>query len=147
VRIERATIDEIRPITEMATRFENETSHVKVDVEHSVKNYTRFYGQGNGGMIALKTDDGGIVGGLGYVIAPDLHFPRILAVETFWFVLPDFRGEGLKLMLEFEKIAEERGCDCTAMIHLSDSHPAALEKIYRRKGYELVEKHYVRRLK
>lgn len=142
----KALRSEIRAITEMATNFEKATKFVKVDVEHSVRSYEKFYDLNIGGMIALKTTEDIIVGGLGYVISEELHFPRLLAIETFWFVLPEYRGKGLLLWDELEKIANEQKCNAIAMIHLEDSSPEILSRLYRRRGYVLVEKHYVKEI-
>lgn len=147
MQVERLAISDIPALMLVMKNFEAETGYVKVDVDLCTANYTKFCEQGIAEIAALRSGSGELVGGLGCIIHDDLHWPRKMAVETFWFVLPEYRGDGLKLFAEFEKIAKERGCDYTAMIHLTDSHPEALEKIYRRKGYELVEKHYVRRLK
>jgi GNAT superfamily N-acetyltransferase len=141
----KATVNEIREITEMATRFEECTNHVLVDVDHSVKNYTRFITEGIGAMFGVRID-GEVVGGLGCIKSYDLHYPRMLAVETFWFVLPEHRGFGMQLWEEFEKWAKEEKCDYMAMIHLSDSSPEILERLYVRKGYELIEKHYLKKV-
>lgn len=142
----KATLDDIRPITEMAKRFEECTEHVPVDVEYAIKKYTSIISQGIGAMFGYKVGDK-IVGGLGCIKGDDLHYPRSIAIETFWFVLPEYRGCGMELLKAFDEWAKEEGCDYQAMIHLSDSMPDTLEKLYKFKGYKLVEKHYVKAVK
>lgn len=145
--IREARLDEVRAVTEFMTRFESCTEHVKVDVDHATKTYERIVKSGMGAMLVLFGEDGAIQGGLGCIKAPDLHFPRMIAVETFWYVGEEFRGKGILLFLAFEEWAKRNGCDACAMIHLSDSYPASLEKFYTRNGYKLVESHYVKELK
>ncbi len=146
--IREARIDEVRAVTEFMTRFESCTEHVKVDVDHATANYETFIREGRGAMLVLFDDvTGAIQGGLGCIKGSDLHFPRTMAIETFWYVGEEFRGKGTLLFQAFEEWARRNGCDACAMIHLSDSYPETLEKFYVRNGYELVEKHYVRELK
>jgi len=142
--ITEATIEEIPVITQLCKKFEQATSHVTVDIEHSIKSYTRFIESGIGTMLLLKKD-GEIIGGLGCLKYPDLHSGELTAVETFWFVDPQHRGKGLKLFDAFEAWADKHGCVNKAMIHMVDSYPDILEKLYIRKGYKLIEKHYVKR--
>jgi GNAT superfamily N-acetyltransferase len=127
----------------MAKNFEAHTAHVMVDPDYTTRKYLDLIAKGMGVVFVLEVA-GVIVGGIGGLKGPDLHWPRVIAVETFWFVLPEYRGAGLKLMSRFEQWAEENNCDAVAMVHLADSHPEILEKLYTRKGYQLVEKHYVK---
>ena len=142
--ITEATIDEIPEMTRIAQGFEQASSHVKVNYEHSVKTYINFINSGIGVVLLLKKDNV-IIGGLGAIKAPDLHEGVMMAIETFWFVSPEHRGRGLTLFDAFEEWAERNGCIDKAMIHMVDSYPGILEKFYTRSGYELVEKHYVKR--
>lgn len=141
--IYRAAREQIRAITEMAKLFETCTAHVLVDVEYAIRKYETLFDQGIGYMFGMEKD-GQTVGGLGCIKGEDLHYPRTMLIETFWFVRPEYRGEGIKLMDAFEFLADELGCDCTAMIHLSDSMPDSLARLYEMRNYELVEKHYIR---
>jgi len=98
-----------------------------------------------GGILSLE--EGGVLqGGLGYLISIDLHFPRKIAIETFWFVLPQYRGPGLKLLDAFEELAKKEGCQQVALVHLSDSFPERLKALYLRRGYNFVESHYVKEM-
>jgi len=141
--IREAAYSDIYDVGVMAKNFENHTVHVKVDPGYTALVYWRHILKGTGVVFVIERE-GQIVGGLGGIKGPDLHYPRIIAVETFWFVLPEHRGEGLKLMEKFEQWAVDQKCDAVAMVHLSDSQPKVLEKIYARKGYSLVEKHYLK---
>lgn len=141
--VTEATLAEVPKITILCKAFENETAHVKVDISHSIKSYCKFIDSGVGAMLLLKRD-GEIIGGLGCLHYPDLHSGELTAVETFWFVDPGHRGKGLMLLDEFEKWAARQECTKVAMIHMVDSHPDILEKLYIRRGYKLVEKHFVK---
>jgi len=139
----KAKKEDIREITEMAKHFEGCTEHVPVDIEHSIRKYEELFDRGIGHMFGVKVRDI-VVGGLGCIKAEDLHFPRTMMIETFWFVLPEYRGIGAKLLDMFDDLAMEERCDGKALIHLSDSFPEILETLYVQRGYKLVEKHYVK---
>lgn len=143
--IRRVELKEVKSVIEMAKRFENETAFVPVDIDHATKMYSGLIGSGKGVMIALFKDDK-VVGAIGGICGPDLHYPRTVGIETFWFVIPECRGDGVRLLNFFEQWAKEKGCDYTALVHLADSHPESLKKLYERRGYDLVENHYMRRI-
>lgn len=145
----RTNIREAKPeeaiiVSKFMKQFEAETAFVKVDPDHAGKLYEKMIRNGTGHMFILETDEGEMVGGLGCVVGPDLHYPRVIAVETYWFVSPDYRGAGLMLLAFFEKWAKENNCDAVAMVHLLDSMPTKLKKLYERRGYVLIENHYLK---
>lgn len=143
--IREARIDEVRKVTEFMKQFEQHTGFVKVDVEHATKQYERFIANKIGAVIILEDDNTGeLYGGMGVIALPDIHCGIMTAVETFWFVSPEHRGQGLKLLKAFEDWSKEKNCKRLALIHLADSYPEILEKVYKRKKYQLVEKHYLR---
>jgi hypothetical protein len=141
--IKVATIPDIRPIIEMAQNFRDISAFVDVDVDICVNTYTDFINRGAGGLLFDETW-GKINGAIAFVKAPDLHYPRMIAVETFWYVDPECAGVGLSLWRAFERWAKENKCDQVAMIHMMDSTPESLEKWYTRRGYTLAEKHYTK---
>jgi len=95
------------------------------------------------GLFALYEGDD-LIGGLGCIKAPDLHDGRLTAIETFWLVLPEYRGQGMKLFKVFEQWAAEQGCEKKAMIHMADSFPEVLGRFYAKKGYKLAELHWIK---
>src|SRR5208283_3886472 len=144
--IRAAKISEVRKVTEFMKAFEQASATVKVDVEYSIKRYQDFIASGKGQMLMLVDENDELHGSLGYLIAPDIHTGNLIAVETYWYVDPKHRGHGIKLVKEFERIARERGCKYTAMIHMMDSYPVELEKVYEHMNYRLIEKHYLKEL-
>jgi GNAT superfamily N-acetyltransferase len=143
----KATIEDVRPITEVMQIFRDCTKIILVDVETCVNTYANLINSGRGAMFGYKIEDK-IVGGLGCIKGDDLHYSRTIAIETFWFVLPEARkfGIGIELLNTFESWAKEEKCNYTAMIHLSDSYPEILENLYIQRGYNLAEKHYLRKV-
>jgi hypothetical protein len=141
-----ATTEEIKEIISLAKQYEGGFSqHVKVNVDHATKAYLHMVETGLAIVFALKNGTG-IIGGLAALKYPDINSGIMTAVECFWFVNPDQRGEGMKLLDSFEKWGSNNNCQRLALIHLEDSYPDVLQRIYKRKGYRLTESHYVKEL-
>ena len=143
--IRKTTIDELPWVMGLFKAFEKETKFVLGDVDHAVKVYRRFLESGIG-VVFISMDHNRLQGGLAAIWAEDLHWRGRFAVETIWFVDPADRdmGVGTQLLNAFEEWAKSEGCHKVAMIHLSDSYPEILEQYYVSKGYQLMEKHYVK---
>ena len=141
-RVEQATEGEFYLAARVAKGFEKCSKHVKIDVEYLTKRYKSLSQAGVGAVFVLKNQER-IVGVFSCLKAADIFTGDALAIETGWFVLPEFRGAGLKLLTAFDAWAKEQGCKRKALIHMEDSFPEALKKLYVRKGYSLVESHYV----
>jgi GNAT superfamily N-acetyltransferase len=62
--------------------------------------------------------------------------------EVFWWVEPEHRGEGVKLLREAEKRAKHAGAQTMQMIAPTDK----VAGLYQRFGYEFVEAAYQKSL-
>lgn len=131
--------------TAVTKGFDSESKFVTTHEEYTNNKYITMIEEGIAHVLVID-DDGVIKGALGFIVAPDLHEDVTVAVETFWFVLPEYRGGGKELMFAFEKMAKELGCKRTAMIHMVDSMPDTLETFYQKNGYKLIEKHYTKEI-
>jgi len=143
IRIVKAS--EIRRVVEFMKQFEQASKYVTVDIEHATKTYEYMVEQGAATVMVME-EDGEITGSFGFIECPDLHSGERMLVETFWFTDPLKRGRGLLLLNAFEKYAKDNSINKIAMIHMVDSYPERLEKLYLKRGYKLIEKHYVRQL-
>ncbi len=143
--IRMARADECVAIATFMKRFEEDSALIRVDVEHTARMHAEAINRGSG-VIFLLCDDatGEIHGGLGAICGPSMISEEKMAVETFWYVAPEYRGQGVRLMAAFEEWAKRQGCQKVAMVHLADSHPESLGAFYLRRGYKLIETHYVR---
>lgn len=96
---------------------------------------------GNIGKIFVVRDNGIIVGCLGGVFILDQFNGRGVAMENFWFVLPEFRRSraGIDLLDAFEAEAKQRNCKKILMAHLKIEGAEVLEKFYQKRGYSLIE--------
>ena len=124
-------------------QFEQASAQVKVDVEYTFKKYYSMMEKGMA-HILIAEEEGEILGAIGFIVGPDLHEEKKVAVETFWFVAPEHRGIGAHLFYAFEKRATELGCKRKAMVHMVDSYPESLKAFYEKNGYHLAECHYIK---
>ncbi len=127
-------------------KFEKDSRFIKVNPEVAHKTYSDLISKGIGKVFILcDNETGAMAGGMGMLKAPDLHDGVMTAVETFFFVAPEYRnGWGaFSLLRAFDKWAKETGCKRKALIHLVDSSPERLKRLYEIMGYTLVESHYI----
>lgn len=110
-------------------------------------NWTLFLEKNIGAMWAFLKD-GKPVGLLGGILAPDMNDGELLAVETFWYVMPEHRNsmESIKLLMVFELWARDVGAKRIMMAHLLSSMPEKLASYYEKRGYRPLEINYVKEL-
>lgn len=110
-----------------------------------VRTWRTFLSAGVAEVFIIETD-GVITGMLGAMIYPDPNDGALVATEMFWYVAPEARGAGLRLLRDFEAWATDRGAARLIMVHLHDLMPEALAKLYQRRGYRPVETHYIKEI-
>jgi len=64
--------------------------------------------------------------------------------ETLWYVLPKYRGHGLKLFRECEKYCKSIGISSIVMGNMANLNAEKMDKFYYSQGYKLMEKMYVK---
>lgn len=116
-----------------------------VPVEFCQK-WTKLLAAGHSVILGSFNEAGDITGALGAVLCPSLTSGKLMAVESFWFVIPQYRGHGIRLLDAFEKWGESRGATMLCMIHLSNLQPDALKSLYERRGYREIEVNYLKEL-
>ena len=57
-----------------------------------------------------------------------------------------YRGKGLSLLLKLQKYAKSKGAKRLLMIHLENSMPDKLKKLYIRLGFKQIESIYMKEL-
>lgn len=94
------------------------------------------------GRIWVLDRSGTLTGAIGLLLYPHPMDGETTAVELFWWVNPEVRGEGLRLLRIAEDAAKESGAKRMQMIAPNER----VAKLYERKGYERVETMYQRAL-
>ena len=135
----------MRKVTEFMKAFEQASKFVTVDIDYATKTYETMIDDGTATVMVLEKE-GDLIGSLGFIEAPDLHNGNLMLIETFWFTDSGKRGYGLLLLDAYEKYAHDNGIKKIAMIHMMDSYPERLEVLYLKRGYRLMEKHYIKEI-
>jgi GNAT superfamily N-acetyltransferase len=77
--------------------------------------------------------------------APHQFAPIKVASELIWWVDPEHRGtSAIKMLDAYEAWATERGCQYASMVGLG--HDPLTTRLYERRGYAPVERHFMRAL-
>lgn len=139
--IREAYPEDTLEIAKMAKAFEKESGFVKVDIDYTAKKYADLVRAGIAKLFVYE-ENGKIIGSIGFVIGEDFHCGAKTAYETYWFVDPENRGCGIRLLLYAEKWAKDN-VDRMLMLHMVDSHPEELIRLYTRRGYKLVEQTFL----
>jgi GNAT superfamily N-acetyltransferase len=66
--------------------------------------------------------------------------------ETLWYVLPEYRGQGLRLFRECEKYCQSLGIKSIVMGNMANLNEEKMRKFYYSQGYKLMETQYVKTL-
>lgn len=135
-----AELEDVDTILQMAMKFVRTTGYEKYSDEETIKNLIRDYIESPSTECIIVLDDFGFIAGRCTV------FPfgtGKIASETAWWIDPDSRGQnrGQKLMEAFEYWAKNIAeADMISMTSLDKD----VEKIYKKNGYKLYERAYMK---
>jgi len=93
-------------------------------------------------VIWVAEDNKIIRGAVGGIQTQDPSTNEWMMVEAFWFVEPENRGCGVKLLLKWIAVAKARQCKRLTMVHLSDLDSKRVGTLYLRLGMKPLETHY-----
>lgn len=142
----KATISDLPRLAECADEFYRASKFLKrFDLDKFVALWSALLGNETG-VIFLLEDAGKITGTIGGMIYPEPYSGELIATEFFWYCLESHRGGGLRLLKAFEQWAREQGCAQIRMVHLMDSMPEKLDRVYKHYGYVEAERHFVKEL-
>ena len=90
-------------------------------------------------------DLNGVKGFIAGVVAPLLGSPKALvAAEVGFYILPKYRGNGLKLMRFYESQVASKGIKYNSMMSLQSCDPERANRLYEGMGYHLSEMTYLK---
>lgn len=137
-------IEEIGDLIPLAIEFISEsTENIPFDKEVFKSNWVNLYGA-DAGKILCAYKDGKKIGALGFLLYNDLLSGEYSALEAFWFITKENRGEGMQLLEQFEDEAQKLGVKRVLMAHLSRLMPEKIKSIYLKRGYRHIETTYVK---
>jgi GNAT superfamily N-acetyltransferase len=146
-KIRPATVEDLASLEPLAREFYASSQVLKrFDTDLFVQTWIRLLDAN--GVIFLLEDGSSIVGALGGVLYGDPYSGDAIATEFFWFVAQRARGGrgGLQLLKAFEGWARDRGALEIRMVHLLDSMPEKLARVYKHFGFQPIEVHYSKEL-
>jgi GNAT superfamily N-acetyltransferase len=133
--VRSATDEDIPRLVEMGCRFRAESSYSK----YLAENPERMAELGHqllakDGLLVAELD-GESIGMLGFILHVHFISGELVAGEVFWWMEPEHRGHGLKLVEEAKRRARKAGAKYLHMIAPSER----VARLYRHLGYEFVE--------
>jgi GNAT superfamily N-acetyltransferase len=141
--IRQITVDELDILTCLGEQFTSSVPALSgFKADHTKTVWRALLTSGAGVIFALFDETGAPIGMLGAAKHPNILTGELTAGELFWFVDPANRGKGLLLLDAYEKWAQEQGCKSWSIVHLLDSMPEKLQKLYTRRGYKAIEINY-----
>jgi hypothetical protein len=144
--IRPATTDDLPAIAEMGLTFTEEGKlPAKVVPLTWCRSWANLLASG-AGVVLVSEQNGEVTGAIAGLLYHDLNDGAPVLAEAFWFVKPEKRGSGMKLLFALENLARERGCARMHMVHLLSINADSLSKTYERIGYKPTEIHYVKEL-
>lgn len=140
--IRAALAADVPRLVEMGRRFRCESSYQKHLGENPQKMGELALQLLAAGGLLVSEREAQLVGMIGFVLYPHFLSGETVAGEIFWWVEPEHRGEGPKLLRQAEKLAKQAGAERMQMIAPTDR----VANLYRRFGYEFVEATYQKNL-
>jgi GNAT superfamily N-acetyltransferase len=142
------TVDQLRELQDILENFYKILPY-KEDIDGFRKTWLptweKLIKTKSGKIFALEKDKK-IIGALGFFITPAVEDGALCCTEAFWYVHENYRGSGIKIFNKFEDYAKSIGCKRIAMVHLENSMPDKLKKLYTRKKYKHIESMYLKEL-
>lgn len=146
MKLRKAEISDLPRLAGCAEAFYSASQFLKrFDIQKFTDLWTALINNGTG-VIFLLEHEGEITGTIGGMIYPEPYSGELVASEFFWFVHEANRGGGIRLYKAFEQWARDNDCSQIMMVHLCDSMPDKLERVYKHFGYQAAEVRYVKEL-
>lgn len=139
------SMDELKSVRGLADEFHRVAYREPINWDLFLAFWLSILSNG-AGVLLVGEVEGVPVGAIGGMWYPDPYSGRTIAMEFFWYVRPEHRGYGTKLLNAFEEWAAGVPADEVRMVHLQHSMPEKLAVLYRRRGYAPIETHWGKRM-
>jgi GNAT superfamily N-acetyltransferase len=143
--IRDATEADIPRLVEMGVRFLTETVYAARGVPVNMGALARTMALlilGDRGTVFVAERDGRVVGGIGMLWFENPLSGEPSASELFWYIEPEHRGIGVRLLKRGEQWARDMGAE---KLHMIAPTPA-VSQLYERLGYAYLETTYQKAL-
>lgn len=142
--IRTATLADVPRLVELGTRWISEgpyAGHITPRAESMAKLATGLI-EADHGLVLVYESDGRTLGMIGAIATFHPYSGDPVMSEMFWYVEPESRGGGVRLLKAAEDWARSHGILDSIMISPSPKVSA----FYRRLGYERLEEQFIKRL-
>lgn len=142
--IRRAQPEDMDRLIEMGKRFVEETSYrdlIRIDSERLAGTIAKV-ADSEDGAVLVSGSDASVTGMIAMVAYDHPYSGERTAFELVWWVEPEARGDGVRLLRAAETWAREQGCRHMQMVAPNERVGA----LYQRLGYSPVETSYQRSL-
>lgn len=140
--IREATIDDVPRLVEMGGRFvgsSNYCGRLANNPRAQCDMMLRLIGHCDG-KVFVSEKDGSVTGMVGVAAFMHPWSGEWMAEEVFWWVEPEARGPGIKLLKRAEQWANDKSC-----VRMRSSAPnGRVARAYRALGYTKIEEAYLK---
>jgi GNAT superfamily N-acetyltransferase len=141
--IREATLDDVPVLVDMGMRFAQSDAYNQVlrDNPVQIEQMARMLITSAVGFMLVLEKAGHIEGMIGMLCTPHFLSGDMFAGEICWWVNPEHRGDGVRLMRSAESLAHERGATTIQMIAPDER----VGRFYERLGYRRIDTSYQKR--
>lgn len=134
--VREATVDDIPRLVQMGQRFRLETGYASRIAENTgqMSALSERLIAGEDGLLLVSDREGIVTGMLGVLVFPHHLSGALVAGELFFWVEPDHRGHGVRLLKQAETWARANGATA---FHMMAPSPE-VERLYQRLGYTVL---------
>lgn len=143
--IRDAQFSDLPRIVEMGNNFRGNTSYHRYLGENQERMKELAIRLLENKCLLVSEEDGNLTGMLGFIVYSHFISGDLMAGEIFWWVEPEYRGHGVRLLKEMERRARAAGAKYIQMIAPLDNRES-LAGLYGRMGYTFVEETHQRAL-
>lgn len=146
--VRRATVDDIRGVVMLGRKFADESGYPSrgIHINPHKLHESLELAIGDDSHAVFVADRDGVLVGASAAIRFSMYFSDApVAMEMFWWVDPEVRGgtAAIRLIKSMEDWAAEAGCITFSMVDLPGIIGPA-SSIYERRGYQLVERTWIK---
>jgi GNAT superfamily N-acetyltransferase len=136
--IRRASLADVPLIAEFGRGFFDESHYARMGVQYdpaSVADTLTQLIEGEGVVLVAGEPWVGIAAAVAFPLY--VNNEHLTGQELFWWVKPEARGghSAIRLLLELERWAHEKGCATFTMVSLSALPQSPANRIYEKRGY------------
>lgn len=143
--IRRARLTDIPALVELGMRFMHESgyaAHLTANPNAHAELAERLITDVSG-LVLVDERESEIVGMLGAIATVHPHSGDRVMAELFWYVAPDARGSGVRLLQEAEHWAITNGVRKSIVVAPEGS---SVDLLYVRMGYKPLERQFIKDL-